>query len=99
MSIPFEGSSTALESARQRKIEKYNFLADELRQNGWDVLLDGFIIGSLGSWLSSNDRVCRALGISDPYWGIMSRIMVSETIRWSRDIYIEHVSGRRQDGD
>ncbi|KYN21284.1 hypothetical protein ALC57_06383 [Trachymyrmex cornetzi] len=27
---------------------------------------------------------------------MMRRLIVSDTIRWSRDIYVEHVSGTRQ---
>lgn len=41
-----------LEKFCQQKQEKYNNLLDMFL--GWDDILDGFVAGSLGSWLSAN---------------------------------------------
>ncbi|XP_074976449.1 uncharacterized protein LOC125623603 isoform X3 [Caretta caretta] len=38
-----------------------------------------------------NERVLLTCGISRHYAWLMRRLMVSDTIRWSRDIYIEHI--------
>lgn len=47
--VSFEGSSSALKIACQQNIDKYKHYADEMRQLGWNVHLDGFVIVSLGS--------------------------------------------------
>ena len=94
--IPFEGAPDALEVARQQKLEKYNQLAAELSSNGYRVSLDAFVVGSLGAWLAQNFRVAKSLGIAPKYTQTMARLMTSDTIRWSRDIYIEHLTGQRQ---
>ena len=96
VAVPFEGSNNALEAARQHKIDKYSCLRNELLQKGYSVTVEGFIIGSLGTWHNSNTRITDNLGISRKYAKTMARLMVSDTIRWTRDIYIEHVTGRRQ---
>ena len=58
--------------------------------------MDAFIVGSLGGWHNNNDRVISSLMISRRYAELMRNLMISDTIRWSRDIYVEHVSGVRQ---
>lgn len=96
VAVPFEGSNDALEVARQQKINKYSCLRNELLHKGYSVFVEGFVVGALGAWHNSNTRTTDSLGISRRYAKTMARLMVSDTIRWSRDIYIEHVTGRRQ---
>jgi len=38
----------------------------------------------------------RLLRVGNQYAAMMRRLIVSDTISWSRDIYVEHVSGIRQ---
>jgi len=40
--------------------------------------------------------VLKLLRIDSQYAAAMRRLIVSDTIRWSRDIYVGHVSGIRQ---
>jgi hypothetical protein len=77
-------------------VEKYADLAMDLTRAGWAVRLDAFIVGALGSWDPDNGPVLKSLGISARYSGLMSRLMVSDTIHWSRDVYVEHLSDFRQ---
>ena len=84
----------ALQAARQ-KICKYRPLVGQLESKGYAVDLDAFIVGSLGGWHINNDRVINSLMISRRYAEHMRKLMISDTIRWSRDIYVEHVSGMR----
>lgn len=94
--MPFENRLAALEEARSEKIRKYEPLALQLRQRGYKVSINAFIIGALGAWDTKNNQVLNRLGVNRFYARMMRRFMVSETVRWSRDIYVEHVSGQRQ---
>ena len=96
VAVPFENTSDALVAARMGKINKYQPLADSLRGRGYTVRVDAFIVGSLGAWDPANEPVISELRISQRYAALMRRLMVSETIAWSRDMYVEHVSGVRQ---
>lgn len=96
VAIPFENRYGALAESRAQKTEKYEQLAEQLRLKGYEVSLDGFIVGALGSWDMANERVIKQLGISSRYAQTMKRLMVSDVIRWSRDIYVTHITGHRQ---
>jgi hypothetical protein len=63
---------------------------------GYSVFLDAFIVGALGGWDPANERIINQLKLGHSYCRLMRKLMVSDAIRWSRDIYIEHLSGVRQ---
>ena len=94
VTVPFENRWT--EDARARKIAKYSPLAEELQRQGYRVVVTAFVIGALGSWDPRNEAVLSLLRVGPQYAAMMRRLVVSDTIRWSRDIYVEHVSGIRQ---
>ncbi|XP_030422642.1 uncharacterized protein LOC115653440 isoform X2 [Gopherus evgoodei] len=96
VTIPFENRILALREARARKLEKYAPLADALRTKGCEVYTDSLIVGALGAWDPCNERVLRTCGLGCRYARLMRRLMVSDTIRWSRDIYTEHITSHRQ---
>lgn len=96
VAVAFENRYEAFERIRQEKIRKYEPIANHFRMRGWDVKLDAVVVGALGSWDPANEPALKALRISPRYCKMMRRFIVSDTIRWSRDMYVEHVSGRRQ---
>lgn len=85
VAIVFENKFEAFQHARAGKIEKYQVLADELHSQGWDVYLTAIIVGALGGWDSANDTVIRQLRISKSDAKLMKKLVISDTIRWSRD--------------
>ncbi|KYQ51612.1 hypothetical protein ALC60_09286, partial [Trachymyrmex zeteki] len=85
----------AFEDARERKIAKYSPLAEELQRRGYRVVVTAFV-GALDSWNPRNEAVLRLLRVGSRYAAMMQRLVISSTIRWSRDIYVEHVSGIHQ---
>ncbi|XP_052132567.1 uncharacterized protein LOC127752068 [Frankliniella occidentalis] len=93
---PFENRYIAFEEARQRKKDKYAPIADYLRGLGFTVICDALVVGSLGCWDPANDKVLSHLGIDLQKRTVFKRKVVSDVIRWSRDIYTEHVSNHRQ---
>ncbi|XP_070166141.1 uncharacterized protein [Polyergus mexicanus] len=93
VTIPFENRWVSFDEARARKVAKYSPLAEELQRRGYRVVVTAFVVGALGSWDPRNEAVLRVLRIGNAYASMMRRLMVSDTIRWSRDIYVEHVSG------
>jgi len=96
VAIPFENRRRALVEKREEKLRKYSGVAEELRAQGYQVTLDAFIVGALGAWDPANEKVIKHLRIPSRYASLMRRLMVSDAIRWSRDIYVTHVTGHRQ---
>ena len=96
VTVPFENRRQAFHDARARKLAKYSPLAEALRREGYRVVVTAFVVGALGSWDPANEAVLRLLRIGNAYGSMMRRLVVSDSIRWSRDIYVEHVSGVRQ---
>ena len=93
--FPFENGPDAFEKARKIKIDKYSHLAKSLRTKYKDVSIAPLIIGSLGSWDPCNDKVLLRL-CSRKYLKLMKKLAVSDTVRYSRDIFVEHTSGKKQ---
>ncbi|KAL3069435.1 hypothetical protein niasHS_018160 [Heterodera schachtii] len=83
----------AFERCRQGKRLKYEDVAEHYRLMGFDVLLEAFIVGPLGGWDPHNEFVLNKMKIGQHYRQLMRRLMVSDAIRWSRDIYVEHLTG------
>lgn len=96
VAVIFENRYPEFQRARDGKISKYAPIADDFRGRGWTVNLDAVIVGALGSWDPANEPALRKLRISPRYAKLMRKLIVSDTIRWSRDIYVEHITGRRQ---
>lgn len=94
--VPFENGPQALQAAAEEKVRKYTGLVNQLRAQGKQVELLPFVVGSLGTWFRDNERALAALRVGPRYRRLMRRLIVSETLRWSRDMYIEHVTGSRQ---
>lgn len=95
VTVSFENRWTAFENARARKIAKYSPLAEELQLQRYRIVVIAFVAGALGSWDLRNKAILRLLRVGSQYTA-MRGLIVSNTIRWSRDIYVEHRSGIRQ---
>lgn len=96
VTMPFENRVNAFEDARFQKKAKYEPVVRHYTQKGYEVSLEAFIVGPLGGWDPTNEAVLRKMGISSRYASLMKKLMCSDAIRWSRDIYVEHLSGNRQ---
>ncbi|KAF4517057.1 hypothetical protein B566_EDAN004677 [Ephemera danica] len=96
VAIPFENRPTAMAEARRIKKDKYSGTADRLRARGYEVEVDALVIGALGGWDPANEITLRMLKVNQKYALLMRRLMISDCIRWSRDMYVEHVTGTRQ---
>uniref|UniRef100_A0A7E4VI97 Reverse transcriptase domain-containing protein n=1 Tax=Panagrellus redivivus TaxID=6233 RepID=A0A7E4VI97_PANRE len=96
VTIPFENGPDAFKKAREAKKEKYKDIETHFKKAGYKTFNDAFIIGSLGAYDPANEACIRRLGIPHKYAVLMKRLMVSDVIKWSRDLYVEHVTGIRQ---
>ncbi|EFX69718.1 hypothetical protein DAPPUDRAFT_113337 [Daphnia pulex] len=74
-------SADGLDKAQARKIEKYKHLG---------VVLP-LVVGSLGSWLPSNDKICLALGFSGRKWQILKKKMKLLAIQGTTQIIAKHL--------
>ena len=90
---PFDLDSDSLLKARKAKTEKYQCVAEELRNKGLRVYTRAVIIGSLGSFVGDNFRSFAELGIPKRQSTALAKKLVSQTIRHSRIIYNEHIHG------
>ncbi|VVC46527.1 Hypothetical protein CINCED_3A004978 [Cinara cedri] len=88
----------AFEVAARSKKEKYEQLRAELVSEHGAVEVVPFIVGVLGSWDPNNNKFMRQL-CSRKYGDLMRKLCVKDTIRSSRNIYIEHNTGVRQELD
>ncbi len=95
VTIPFENRPESLEAARTAKEEKYAPLVATLEKKYGRVLVEAVVVGALGSWDPRNKTVMRML-CSRSYARLMEKLCVSDVVRWSRDIYVEHLTGVRQ---
>ena len=93
---PFEGKAGALAEECDRKPLKYDSIAQSYRARGIDAEVHGFAIGALGTWLVSNDAVFSRIGIPNKARKALRQRMCTDVIAGSRDVYVEHVSGKRQ---
>ena len=95
ITIPFDNRMGAFEEARRAKEEKYAGLAEALHTRYSTVEVDAIVVGSLGSWDPANDRIMKRL-CSKKYLALFRKLCVSDVVRASRDIYVEHITGTRQ---
>ncbi|GFT62439.1 PO24 protein [Nephila pilipes] len=92
----FEHRLKSFANARQGKIDKYLPIVEHLRREGKVAHVDAIVVGSLGSWDPSNDAALAQMDVSRKYAKLMRKLICSDTIRWSRDIYIQHLTDKKQ---
>ncbi|GIX97059.1 uncharacterized protein CEXT_488631 [Caerostris extrusa] len=95
VTVPFENRCAALHAAHQRKVDKYQPVLEVLKNQGIKATVIPFVVGALGTWNPPNDAFMRKF-CSKSYLNLFRKLCVSDTIKWSRDIYIEHLTGHRQ---
>lgn len=95
VTIPFDNGLVSFAEARQEKLNKYKVVADDLKAKYKKVSCDAIVVGALGSWDKKNDKTVAKL-CSKKYATMMRKLIVSDCIRASRDIYIEHVTDIEQ---
>ena len=96
VTVSFENRPEALHAAEQEKLTKYAGLVEELRGRGKTASVHALVVGSLGTWYRGNEATLRSLRVSRVYARLMRKLIVCDTLRWTRDIYIEHITGSRQ---
>ncbi|GFU50716.1 retrovirus-related Pol polyprotein from type-1 retrotransposable element R2 [Trichonephila clavipes] len=96
VTIPFENRRGAFGQARERKISKYLELIPYFTSLGYQhVQIVPIIVGALGAWDPENDAFLRKVA-TKRYLAVLRKLCVSDCIRWSRDIYTQHLTGAQQ---
>ncbi|GFQ96492.1 retrovirus-related Pol polyprotein from type-1 retrotransposable element R2 [Trichonephila clavata] len=94
--VPFENRKGAFSQARKRKVEKYKPLIDYFHSIGRQkASIVPIVVGSLGAWDPENDAFLRKF-TTKSYLNLLRKLCVSVNIRWSRDIFIQHLTGIQQ---
>lgn len=97
VTCPFENRINAFIEARAEKVRKYSPLAQFFSTQGYKCEIEALIVGSLGSWDPLNERLIRRLSVNRRFAKTMRHLMVADAIRYSRDIYVKHLSIRPVD--
>ncbi|GFW64851.1 retrovirus-related Pol polyprotein from type-1 retrotransposable element R2 [Trichonephila clavipes] len=96
VTIPFENRKQAFSQARERKVSKYTELISHFDRLGFQLVqIVPILVGSLGAWDPGNDAFLRKVA-TRRYLKMLRKLCVSDCIRWSRDIYIQHLTGAQQ---
>ncbi|XP_055947152.1 uncharacterized protein LOC129980793 [Argiope bruennichi] len=95
VTIPFENRMEGFEKAKRLKHDKYASLLPLYSSNGMQAAIIPIVVGALGAWDPENDRFLSKY-MSRGYLNKFRKLCVSDCIKWSRDIYVEHISGHRQ---
>jgi alanyl-tRNA synthetase len=80
VTTPFENRFATFEAAKNEKRAKYGHIADHYRRQGYAVV----------------EQIINSLKFGRHYWRVMRRLLRTNAIRWSRNMYVEHLTGRRQ---
>ncbi|XP_023223761.1 uncharacterized protein LOC111624982 [Centruroides sculpturatus] len=94
VTVPFENGPDAFQSAREKKLRKYNSLVRHFQQQGFNTHISAFIVGALGGYDHTNEATLQRLGINRRYAKLMKKLMISDSIRWSADTYREHLNSQ-----
>ncbi|GIX68887.1 uncharacterized protein CDAR_187421, partial [Caerostris darwini] len=92
VTCPFEGADTAFTAAWEDKCTKYEPRLPLYQAMGLTATVVPFIVGALGSWCPWNDKFLKQF-CSGSYINLFRKLCVSDSIKWYRDIYIEHLNG------
>lgn len=95
VTVPFENRMEAFKTAREMKMNKYSPLAESIKHRYADVKIGPIVVGALGSWDPNNNKFLTVL-CTRKYGNLLRRLIVSDTIKWSRHIYIKHLTNIRQ---
>lgn len=89
---------TSFQDRRVENERHYSALAREIQTaTNRTCRIHTFVVGVLGGYDRKNDGVLAALRIPPHFGRLMRKLMVSEVIHWSRNIWVSHVSGVVQD--
>ncbi|GFS41265.1 retrovirus-related Pol polyprotein from type-2 retrotransposable element R2DM [Nephila pilipes] len=96
VTVPFENQYQAFKRARATKIDKYFPLAPLFKARRFrEVQIIPISVGALGAWDPRNDKFLKTV-CSGEYLGLLQKLCISDCIRWSRDIYVSHLTGKCQ---
>ncbi|GFU29421.1 retrovirus-related Pol polyprotein from type-1 retrotransposable element R2 [Nephila pilipes] len=96
VSVPHKNNSHVFEEARNRKISKYHPLLAHFHLASYsNVEIIIKLVDALGSWDRNNEKFLRKICM-DFYLNVLRTLYISDTIRWSQDINIQHLIGAVQ---
>ncbi|GFY78626.1 retrovirus-related Pol polyprotein from type-1 retrotransposable element R2 [Trichonephila inaurata madagascariensis] len=99
VTVPFENRREAFQQASERKVTKYRTLIPFFNSIGYEAVeIVPILIGALGAWDLSNDRFLKIVA-TRRYLKTLKKLCVSDSIKWSRDICIQHLTGKRLYGN
>ena len=92
VTVPFENDVEALQTAEDRKVQKYQHVIHHVEQQGKSCRVYGFVVGSLGAWHPHNEKALDRIKMSPRYRRLFRKLCCSDAIRGSADIYYSHMT-------
>lgn len=92
VTVSFENRPHAFVTAREEKIRQYSALAEHMHSEGFNTTISTFVMGSHGRCDKKNPETLITLGIGRRYSMLMKQLIVAVTMKWSRDLYVEHIT-------
>jgi hypothetical protein len=75
VATPFENRFAAFEASRNDKRAKYGHMADHYRRQGYNVVVDAFVVGALGGWEPANERINNRLRLGSHHCRLIRHLM------------------------
>ena len=92
VTVPFENDVEALQTAEDRKVQKYQHVIHHVETQGKSCRVYGFVVGSLGAWHPPNEKAPDRIKISPRHRRLFRKLCCSDAIRGSADIYHSHMN-------
>ena len=81
-----------LVAARRRKLDKYAAIRNKLQDSGYQVNLDAFVVGTLGTCDPENDLLLWAVGIGLKYGTLFKKLCCHDAIFGSYEVWADHTT-------
>ncbi|GBN32850.1 hypothetical protein AVEN_14022-1 [Araneus ventricosus] len=95
VTVTFEDGKDSFDRAREKKHLAYANIIKTFKTPTNTAEIIPFVMGALGYWDPQNDYFMKKF-VSRSYLTKFRKLCTCDTIKWSRDIYAEHVTGIRQ---
>ena len=82
----------AFQMARERKIQTYSNIADNVKRKGLGVLLDAFLMGAFGSFDPANMKFINFINLPPEHLEHFQRFLCSQIIKSACDMYYSYIN-------
>lgn len=93
---PFDNDTDCIERANETKRVKYEPVIRSYEEQGFSVEFRPLVVTALGRWWRGSCDALKSLKISPHYAELLRKLLVTDAIRGSRNVYVTHMTGVAQ---